>query len=78
MNELYADFAGESGDVMSSVVVQLSNPNPYDLSEVNVAEYKGIIPPWSDWNAVVEQGRSLAVEVLGGSNQDECDSRDPT
>ena len=71
MNDLYAEFAGESGDVISSVVVQLSNPDPYDVSEVNLAEYKGIIPPWRDWHAVVEQCRSLAVEVLGGVNQDE-------
>jgi hypothetical protein len=28
MNELYREFAGEGGDMLSSVVVKLANPDP--------------------------------------------------
>lgn len=64
MNQLYAEFAGEGGDMLSSVIVKLSNPDPYDLTEVDLTEYKGIAAPWSDWRAVKTQCRGLAVAVL--------------
>jgi hypothetical protein len=64
MNELYAEFAGEGGDMLTTVIVKLSNPDPYDLTEVDLAEYKGIIAPWSDWRAVEDQCRALAAALL--------------
>jgi hypothetical protein len=64
MNELYADFAGEDGDLLSSVAVKLANPDPYDLTDVDLTEYKGIIAPWNDWHAVETQCRALAVGLL--------------
>ena len=64
MNELYAQFAGEGGDMITSVVVSLTSPTPYDLTEVNLAEYKGIIKPWNEWHAVEQQCAALAVASL--------------
>ena len=64
MNELYAQFAGEEGNMLSTVLVKLSNPDPYDLTQVDLTEYKGIIAPWNDWQSVVMQCRSLAVALL--------------
>jgi hypothetical protein len=64
MNELYADFAGEDGDLLSSVAVKLANPDPYDLTDVDLTEYKGIIAPWNYWHAVETQCRALAVGLL--------------
>ncbi len=64
MRELYAEFAGEVGDIMVSIVVKLAAPDPYDLTEVDLKEYKGIIPPWDDWTAVQRQCRSLAEAIL--------------
>lgn len=64
MNELYAEFAGEGGDMLTTVVVKLSNPDPYDLTEVDLSEYKGIIAPWNDWRAVEGQCRNLAAALL--------------
>jgi hypothetical protein len=64
MNELYAEFAGEDGDMLSSVTVKLSNPDPYDLTNVDLTEYKGIIAPWNDWQAVEAQCRALATGLL--------------
>ncbi len=64
MNELYAEFAGEGGDMLSSIVVKLSHPDPFDLTEVDLTGYKGIAPPWNDWRAVLAQCRALAVALL--------------
>jgi hypothetical protein len=50
--------------MLSSVVVKLSNPDPYDLTDVDLAEYKGIVAPWNDWHAVEAQCRALAVGLL--------------
>jgi hypothetical protein len=64
MNRLYAEFAGESGDMITSVVVKLSDPDPYDLSNVDLAEYKGIVPPWNEWLSVRGQCNALAAAIL--------------
>jgi hypothetical protein len=64
MNELYCEFAGEGGDMLSSVVVKLANPDPYDFTEVDLTEYKGIVTPWNDWRAVEAQCRSVALALL--------------
>ena len=64
MNQLYAEFAGEGGDMLSSVIVKLSNPDPYDLTEVDLTEYRGIAAPWTDWRTVKAQCRGLAVALL--------------
>jgi hypothetical protein len=64
MRRLYSEFAGEIGEILVSVVVKLAVPDPYDLTEVDLAEYKGIIAPWSSWSAVEAQCRSLATAIL--------------
>lgn len=64
MRELYAEFVGEGGDILTTVVVKLSDPDPYDLTEIDLSEYKGIIPPWNDWRAVQRQCRALAAALL--------------
>jgi hypothetical protein len=69
MNDLYREFAGEGGDMLSSVVVKLANPDPYDLTDVDLSEYKGIVEPWNDWRAVEAQCRALAVTLLEPSAQ---------
>jgi hypothetical protein len=50
--------------MLTTLIVKLSNPDPYDLTEVDLTEYKGIIAPWNDWRAVEEQCRSVAVALL--------------
>lgn len=64
MNLLYAEFAGEGGSMLATVVTKLAEPDPFDLTDVDLSEYKGISPPWNDWNAVRKQCRALAAEVL--------------
>ena len=50
--------------MLTTVVTRLAAPDPYDLTEVDLTEYKGIIAPWNDWRAVEKQCRALAVEIL--------------
>lgn len=64
MNDLYAEFAGEGGDMLTTLVTKLAAPDPYDLTDVNLTEYKGIIAPWDDWRAVEEQCRKVATAIL--------------
>ena len=64
MNELYREFAGEGGDMLTTVVVKLANPDPYDLTALDLSEYKGIVAPWNDWRTVEKQCRTLAGALL--------------
>jgi hypothetical protein len=64
MNELYGEFAGEGGDMLTSLVTKLAAPDPYDLTDVDLTEYKGIIAPWDDWRAVEAQCGKVAAAIL--------------
>jgi hypothetical protein len=54
-DELYPQPNGESA--LQQLQVQLAQPLPYDLDEVNLAEYKSLDPRWHDWQRV----RAVAV-----------------
>ena len=64
MNELYAEFKDEAGDLLTAVVVKLSLPDPYDLTDIDLSEYKGIVAPWNNWRAVQAQCASLAAALV--------------
>jgi hypothetical protein len=64
MNELYAEFKDEAGDLLTSVVVKSSVPDPYDLTDIDLSEYKGIVAPWNNWGAVQAQCASLAAALI--------------
>ena len=64
MNELYAEFKDEAGDLLTTVAVKLSLPDPYDLTDIDLSEYKGIVAPWNNWRAVQAQCTSLAAALM--------------
>jgi hypothetical protein len=64
MNELYAEFQDEAGELLTSVVIKLSVPDPYDLPDIDLSEYKGIVAPWNNWRAVQAQCASLAAALI--------------
>jgi hypothetical protein len=66
MNDLYGEFVGEAEDVLTTLVVKLASPEPYDLTDVDLSEYKGIVASWSDWRAVAAQCARLAATILKG------------
>ena len=37
---------------LQQLQIQLANPLPYDLEELNLAEYKNLDPRWQNWEAV--------------------------
>lgn len=37
---------------LQQLQIQLANPLPYDLEELNLAEYKNLDPRWCDWQTV--------------------------
>jgi hypothetical protein len=37
---------------LQQLQIQLANPLPYDLEELNLAEYKNLDPRWHDWKTV--------------------------
>jgi hypothetical protein len=49
-DRLYPQPNGESA--LLQLQVQLANPLPFDLEEMNLAEYKHLDPRWHDWQAV--------------------------
>jgi hypothetical protein len=59
-----AEFKVEDGDLLTSVVVKLTAPDPYDLTDIDLSEYKGIVAPWNTWRAVQEQCATLAAALM--------------
>jgi hypothetical protein len=49
-DSIYPQPNGESA--LQQLQIQLATPLPYDLDEVNLAEYKHLVPKWQDWSAV--------------------------
>jgi hypothetical protein len=64
MNSLYGDLSDQRGDVLTLVVTKLASPDPYDLTDVDLTEYKGITAPWNDWQAVVRQCQTISAAIL--------------
>jgi hypothetical protein len=67
MNELFAEFKDEAGDLLTAVLVKRSLPDPYDLTDIDLFAYKGIIAPWNNWSAVQAQCASLAAALIAPS-----------
>jgi hypothetical protein len=51
-------------DLLTAIVVKLSLPDPYDLTDIDLSEYKGIVAPWNHWRAVQTQCASLAAALI--------------
>jgi len=49
-DSIYPQPNGESA--LQQLQIQLAMPLPYDLDEVDLAEYKLLAPEWHDWSAV--------------------------
>jgi hypothetical protein len=57
-DEIYAQPSGASP--LSEVVERLVEARPRDLAEIDLSHYRGLRPPWSDWNHVTARGRHWA------------------
>jgi len=62
LDRLYPQPNGESP--LQQLVIQLSNPLPYDLEETRLDEYKRLVPRWQDWNAVRQACAGCATSLF--------------
>jgi hypothetical protein len=62
----YVDRSGESGSVLTSLVVALADPSPRDPDVTEeLPRYKGLDQRYHQWGAVVEICQSLALRLSG-------------
>lgn len=62
LDDLYPQPGGES--ILQQLHVQLANPMPYDLDQVELSEYRRLHPEWHDWNRVKEVCLFIAVDLF--------------
>jgi hypothetical protein len=61
LDTIYPQPSGAS--VLAEVVDRLGSARPVDIAEIDLASYRGLQPPWNDWEHVASRGRWWA-EVL--------------
>jgi hypothetical protein len=65
IDDYYADQRGFGGArIATQLARQLAEPQPYDLSEVDLQHYRRLEPRWRDWTTVTDACRALAVAML--------------
>jgi hypothetical protein len=61
LDEIYPQPSGAS--VLAEAVERLGSARPVDAAEIDLASYRGLRPPWNDWEHVVARGRVWARVV---------------
>ncbi len=72
LDELYPQPSGAS--VLAEVVERLGSARPVDAGEIDLASYRGLRPPWNDWQHVTSRGRLWAqvlADLLLGEKENE-------
>lgn len=56
------DLYPQPGDasVLAEVIERLGSAKPLDAAEIDLTGYRGLQPPWNDWQHVASQGRGWA------------------
>lgn len=49
---------------LQQLQIQLANPLPYDLEELNLVEYKNLDPRWSDWPTIKAVCGDCATQIF--------------
>lgn len=61
LDALYPQDNGES--VMCQLAKQFAEPLPYDFEGDAFKELRGLVPPWTSWEAALASLRDVAVEI---------------
>ncbi|WP_194270113.1 hypothetical protein [Candidatus Methylospira mobilis] len=69
MDELYPQKSGDAWVVRTQLMMQLAAPPPYDLDSVDLAEYKGVQPPFDRWSHVANVCGQLSDRLLNSCEQ---------
>lgn len=68
IDDYYRDRSGEAGSVLTSLVASLADPRPRDPEvTAELPRYKGLVPRWHEWDAVVAACRDLALRLSGAA-----------
>jgi len=54
---------GREASPMIQLVRQLSEPNPYDIDDIDISQYKGIRTPFSSWDHIRRVCEKMAAEL---------------
>jgi hypothetical protein len=74
LDRYYEDQIGPGGRrVATQLARQLAEPAPYDLSDLDLATYRELAPPWRDWDHVLAACRRLARGMLDAVAQEPLD-----
>lgn len=63
LDELYPQSSDSS--VLAEVVERLGSARPVDVAMIDLASYRGLQPPWNDWEYVTARGRMWARTLAG-------------
>ena len=67
IDSYYDDRSGETGSVLTSLVIALADPRPRDTDVIEeLPQYKNLSPRFGDWNDVVSSCQRLSLG-LGGA-----------
>ena len=67
IDDYYADRSDEQGAVSTLLVERLAQPDPRDRRTIDeLPRYKGLLPRWHDWSAVVQVCADLAAAMVDG------------
>ena len=65
LDAYYEDQLGAGGRrIATQLAKQLAEPAPYDLSDVDLREYRQLARRWQDWDDVARACEALAVAML--------------
>ena len=59
LDALYPQPSGAS--VLAEVIDRLARAAPGDLASVELASFRGLVAPWTDWGHVAARGRAWAI-----------------
>ncbi len=48
---------------LTELAERLGAANPVDRAEIDLADYRGLVPPWDEWDHVASRGRSWAPVI---------------
>ena len=73
-NESLKDFdklypQENDASALKQLLIQLSNPLPYDLRETDLTKYKNLDKKWQDWNNVKDHCKLVTANIFLNQNQ---------
>ncbi len=64
-------YRGEEISPLLQLARQLAEPLPYDLEEIDIKNYKGIVPAWDNWEKIKKQCGELSHWIADVIAKDE-------